>query len=77
MDISQIIDQLKQDRDALSIAILALEKLGGAQPKRRGRPRKQLQLPMDLKRQLDGMPFARRSVPSRENGTRRRELPPQ
>jgi hypothetical protein len=42
INIREIVDRLKQERDSLSIAIVALERISTEDRKKRGRPRKDL-----------------------------------
>jgi hypothetical protein len=42
INIREIVDRLKQERDSLSIAIVALERISTEDRKKRGRPRKEL-----------------------------------
>ena len=70
MDLQNIIDRLKEDHDCLSIAILALEKIASGNPKRRGRPRKTLDLSSKGIRELEetyklGFEPAKRHNPGR------------
>jgi hypothetical protein len=75
MDLQNIIDRLKEDRDCLSIAILALEKIASGNPKRRGRPRKTLDLSSREIRELEetyNLDSSRRNgtTPAGGNGNR-------
>jgi hypothetical protein len=68
MDLKPIIDRLKQDRQSLTVAIMALEQvaLGGA--KMPGRPSKALQaLSMDMERPVDGQPGHTKRSPARKS----------
>lgn len=42
INIREIVERLKQERDSLSTAIVALERISTDDPKKRGRPRKEL-----------------------------------
>jgi len=54
MYIQMVIDRLRREREALSIAILALEKVSTGSEKKRGRPRKEwAALSMEIERQLE------------------------
>lgn len=68
MDLKPIIERLKQDRESLTVAIMALEQvaLGGART--RGRPPKASQpLSMDLQRPADGPPAQTKRSPARKS----------
>jgi hypothetical protein len=71
MDLKPIIDRLKQDRESLTVAIMALEQvaLGGART--RGRPPKALQpLSMDLEQPADGQPGNPKRSPARKSAAK-------
>lgn len=74
MDIMKMLDELRQEREAIEEAILTLERLANGQGRRRGRPPAWMTA---LKKKQDVEPTAPAAVPLRGRGRKATEGTPQ
>jgi len=66
MDIQPIIERLRKEREAISIAIMALERVAAGGHGKRGRPPKEWSaLSTELQRQLDAAPGLAKQKPAK------------